>query len=182
LQEELASLQASKQQEESAFRSRVEERWAELDAELAGLVKKSVLGGFLSCAIGDEHLPLNKGERICWCSPIGKLKQRSAQGQSYWDLDGDGTLFVTTDRIVFATPDGKRWQRPLAKMHTVLIENMGSRRDVPALVLAFDGLQKPVAFYFGVVTFPAVINGYQCSADMTVADLAEMLQSRFRTM
>jgi len=181
LHEELAKLQAAKRQEESAFRRRELERLAALDAELATLVKKSVLGGFITIASGAERLPLDKGEAVCWNSPAGRLKQRSRQGYSYWDVDVDGTLFVTTQRVVFATPDAKRWQRPLSKMHTARGEHLGAGRVIPVLVMGFDGLQKPVAFYFGQVTASATVDGYQCSVTLTVTDLADMLQSRFNT-
>jgi hypothetical protein len=178
LRQEIALLQTSKQQEEAKYREREQERRVALDTELAGLVKRSVLGGFIPPASGNERLPLDKNEAVCWNSPAGRLKQRSRQGYSYWDVDDNGTLFVTTQRLVFATSDAKRWQRPLAKMHTVRIEYLGTGRDVPVLVIGFDGLQKPVAFYFGELTASATIDGYQCSAKLTMQDLTDMLQSR----
>jgi hypothetical protein len=178
LQEELASLQASKQQEESAFSSRVEERRAELDAELAGLAKKSILGGFIPFDAGRERLPLDKGEAVRWNSPAQGLKQRSRQGQSYWDGGDRGTLFVTNRRVVFATPDAKRWQRPLSKMHTAQVQHVGLAGDPPVLVMGFDGLQKPVAFYFGKITANVTLGSYQCSVTLSVTDVADMLQSR----
>lgn len=181
LQNELENLQSLKQREESGSRQKEEQRRRQLDVELTSLVKKCTLSGFLPISTGTERLPLDKGEAVCWNSSAGRLKQRSKQGQSYWDVDDQGTLFVTTQRAVFATPDAKRWQRPLSKMHTVRVEHLGSQRDVPTLVMGFDGLQKPVAFFFGEVTATATVDGYQCSITLTVADLAEMLQSRFRT-
>ena len=75
--------------------------------------------------MGTERLPLDKGEAVRWSSPATKLKQRSRQGESYWDVDGDGTLFVTTQRIVFAGSDANRWQRPRSKMHTAQVQHVG---------------------------------------------------------
>jgi serine/threonine protein kinase len=176
---ELANLETLKQQEELGFRQREQERRSELDAELAGLVQKAVLGGFTTVQTGTERLPLDRGETVCWNSPAGRLKQRSRQGYSYWDLDGDGTLFVTTQRVVFATPDGKRWQRLLSKMHTVRIEDLGSDQDVRVLVVGFDGLQKPIAFVVPTVTASTTVKDCSCSFTLAVEDLAELLQSRF---
>ena len=148
LREELLNLQVLKRQEELTCNKREEERRVGLYAELVSLVKRSVLAGFIPVPSGNERLPLDKNEAVCWNSPAGRLKQRSRQGQSYWKPDDNGTLFVTTQRVVFATPDAKRWQRPLSKMHTARVEYLGAGRDVPVLVMGFDGLQKPVAFYF----------------------------------
>lgn len=181
LHEELAKLQAAKRQEEPAFRRRERERLAALDAELATLVKKSILAGFITVASGTERLPVGKGEAVCWNSAAVRLKQRSRQGHPYWDVDADGTLFVTTQRVVFATPDAKRWQRLLAKMHTARVERLGPGRDVSALVMGFDGLEKPAAFFCGPLKASATVDGHQCSVTLTVTDLADMLQSRFNS-
>jgi hypothetical protein len=82
LEDTLAKLQASKQQEESDFRSNEEARRTALDAELAELVKKAILGGFMPFDMDTERLPLDKGEAVRWSSPATKLKQRSRQGES----------------------------------------------------------------------------------------------------
>jgi hypothetical protein len=152
-----------------------------LDVELAGLVKKSILGGFIPIAAGKERLPLDRGEVVCWNSPAKRLKQRSRQGQSYWEFDDDGTLFVTSQRVVFATPDAKRWQRLLSKIHTARVEYLRSGQSVPVLIMGFDGLQKPVAFCLGELTANATVDVFRYSVTLTVADLADMLQSRFNT-
>lgn len=179
LQQEFNKLAISKQHEEEAFRKREQQRRVQLHIQLAELVKKSVLGGFIPIETGAEHLPLDKSEALCWSLPAKRLKQRSRQGQSYWDLDDDGTLFVTTQRVVFATPNANRWQRPRSKMHTARIEYLGSGRDVLALVIGFDGLQKPVAFYFAGLTVDTTVDNCKCSVALTVTDLADTLQSQF---
>jgi hypothetical protein len=176
LHEELAHLETLKGHEDLAFHEKEQQRRAQMELELAELVKKSALGGFIPIATGTERLPLDKNETICWNSPAGRLKQRSMQGQSYWDVDGEGTLFVTTLRVVFATPDAKRWQRPRSKLHTARVEHC---RGVPLLVMGFDGLQKPVAFYVGEITASVAVGSYQCSVKLAGTDLANMLLSQF---
>ncbi len=176
MQQELAALGAMKDQEEAAYHENEEQRRAELDAQISELVKQGILAGAMPIETGTERLPLGKSESLCWDSPGTRLKQRSRQGNVEWARDDDGTLFVTTERVVFATPDAKRWQRPRSKLHTVRVEYLGSQRDVPALVLGFDGLQKPVAFCFGKVTANTTVANYQCSVTLTVTDLANLLQ------
>jgi serine/threonine protein kinase len=188
LNKELTNLQAAKQQEESAFRRREQERLAALKAELATLVKKSVLGGFIPIPTGWAEVRLGDGEMLCWDSSAHKFKRRSRQGESYWEWDDQGRLLVTTDRIVFVNPDDKRWQRPLAKMFTPRVEELrlpyddGKARSlgypsnvVTILILGFDGLQNPLAFFVGDVEVTATINDYQYTVTLTVTDLVEML-------
>jgi hypothetical protein len=179
LHEELAKLESLKQQEESEFHQEELNRRAGLKTEIEGLIKKSVMGGFVIIAMGTERLPLNKGESVTWNSPAQRLNQRSRQGNSHWD-DGDhGTLFFTNQRIVFATPDAKRWQRPLAKMHTAQVDYGDA--NVPVLVLGFDDLQKPVAFVLEEVPANVTVGNCDYCISVTVTDVANMLQSRFST-
>lgn len=177
LRKELSKLQALQQQEAAAFRRQEEARLAAVRAELETLVKESILSGFVNLASGPEHLPLAPGEALCWNAPAVKLKQRTAQGQPYWDVDATGTLLVTTQRIVFAMPDARRWQKPLGKMHTLRIEHLKSDREDPILVIGFDGLQRPVAFMFQEMRAEVTVDGYPCSVVVTMQDLAQRLQS-----
>lgn len=180
LHQELVKLQEAKQQEEAAFRRHERDRLAMLKAELATLVKQSILSGFLTVTTGTLRLPLNQGEAVRWESPATKLKLRCQQGQSFWDGDGEGTLFVTTQRLVFATPDAKRWQKSLSKLHTVQVEHLGVLSRFPILVLGFDGLQNPVAFQCGELHVTVPIHGYPCSVTLTENDLANMLGAHLR--
>jgi hypothetical protein len=66
-------------------------------------------------------------------------------------------------------------------MHTARVEHLGSRQDVPVLIMGFDGLQKPVGFHVGTVTAKTTVSNYQSSVGLAVTDLADMLQSQFRT-
>ena len=49
--------------------------------------------------------------------------------------------------------------------------------SINILVLGFDGLQKPVAFWIGEVQANATINDYPCAVTLALTDLAEMLES-----
>jgi len=101
----------------------------------------------------------------------------------------EGRLLVTNQRLVFATPDDRRWQKFLVKTHTVRIETQGlvyASRTTPGrhwsdsknvIVLGFDGVQKPVAFWVGEIEVNAKINGYTCQVTLGLIDLAGMLES-----
>ena len=166
-------------EEEFLQREQEKQRLISLKTELTHLVKLSILDGFIPMTSGTERLPVEKNEVIRWECTARRLKLRSRDGEVYWEMDVDGTLFVTTQRVVFATPDAKRWQRPLAKMHTARVECLGLHCEGPVLVIGFDGLQKPIAFSFPEVRVRVRIDGYYCSAKLTMKDLVEILESSF---
>ena len=182
LRKELADLEEIAQQEEADFRSRDKARRQLQHAELQDLVKQSTLGGFLPLATGGQRLPLESGEVLCWSSPAIKLKQRRQRGKPYWLVDGDGTIMVTNQRIVFAQEDGCRWQKPVSKVHTVRVENLGTETDKAALILGFDGLQNPIGFYCSSLRASFTIHGYPCSVTLTLTDLAKAIDAYARAM
>lgn len=179
LRAELSQLQKLRQQEESRFNQSEQDRRKRLHEELVGLVKKSVLAGFVPIQGGTERLPLNEGEILCWNSAATRFKLRSRQGQSYWDSDVAGRLLVTNHRLVFATPDAKRWQKPLEKIHTVRVDQHGIISVSYILRLGFDDLVNPVGFCIEDVQATATINDYPCTVTLTLKDLREMLHSHF---
>jgi hypothetical protein len=181
MQQESAALQAMKDQEEAGFHEREERRRAGLDGQISELVKQALLAGFMGKETCSEHIPLGKSESLCWDARAARLKQRSQQGQSYWDVGDEGKLLVTTDRVIFAAPDGQRWQRPRSKMHTVRVEHLALDPTMPALVMGFDDLQKPVAFWIEKLAADAKIDDYECHVEFTVTDFANSLQSQFST-
>lgn len=190
LRSELAQLEKLRQQEETRFLQAEQDRRNRLREELVGLVKKSVLGGFIAIPTGPERLLLKNGEVIGWSSLAKRLKLRSCYGQLYWDVDKEGTFLVTNQRIVFDTPDAQRWQRRLSKLHTVRIEQArfelrstlgGHSNPVNILVLAFDDLQRPVGFWIGEMEITLTINGHPCAVTLTTTDVAELIHSQLRS-
>ena len=179
----MAALTA-KDEQEARFRRVEQDRRNRLSEQLVDLLKRSARGGFVPIPGGTARLPLNDGEVLCWDSQAKKLRQRTYQGQPYWEWkhDDEGRLLVTNQRLVFATSDARRWQRPLVKMHTARVDEIrfrpGPANDVNILVVGFDDLQKPVAFWPDDMQVRLTINDYPCSATLVTTDLHEMLQSR----
>jgi len=180
---ELCQLLMQQEEEKELFGQAEEERRGRLHSDLITLIKESVLGGFVPLEARGEHLPLNGEERLCWASPATRLKQRINQWLPYWDVESEGRLVITNQRLVFTTPDVRRWQRSLLKLHTARVECIydsgGSIIDI--LALGFVDLQKPVAFVISEMQVPGSMYGCSYSVRVTLANLVTMLQSHFPT-
>ncbi len=174
-----------------------QQKRSDLEAELAGLFKESLLLGAVPPLNTSTTIALRGGELVRWNAPSQKLRQRSSQGTPYWDPDGDGTLLVTSERILFAFSTGTLWERPLAKLSHVSLKGLPFKRlpfkgipklrgqllaklfqglvdfvkGVPIVVTSFHGLKKPIAFVVPDHQIEVTLSGHTCNVTLQAADL-----------
>ncbi len=181
----LECLNTRKKEELSQYTQQQRQQTSRLESQLAGLFKESLLLGAVSHFDKDNHalsatlyrsgaIGIRGGELVRWNSPAQKLRQRSRQGIPYWDTDGDGTLFVTSDRILFASTTGTLWERPLAKLYQVFPDYVNR---VPIVVTSFHGLQKPIAFVVPDQQVQVTLSAHTCNVTLQAADLIAVLNN-----
>src|SRR5262249_1074426 len=143
LRDDLARLQALKQQEQSRLQNSQQRRHTPLERALAQLCRQSLLGGHVRIALKTPHVALRAHETVRWQSAGCKWRLRSAQGTPYWDREAQGTLVVTSERILFDPAQGNLWQHSLKKLRGASPQRL---QDTTGLALQFEDLQKPVGF------------------------------------
>jgi hypothetical protein len=118
----------------------------ELEAELTRLLKQTVAEGFHSLQTQSVQLPLREQETLHWDGPGKKLKQRTLRGTISWAEEHQGTLLVTSKRIILDCRPHKLWQLPLSR---VLQVDRTTFWEGSIIVLWLDGPQKPVGLLVG---------------------------------
>ena len=174
LRQESARLQNAKTNEQQSQREMHQHRNKALEKELDGLLRQSVLHGFIP-APGLRSRTLKKEEEARWMGPAVLLKYRTLQGAAYWDTERQATLLVSDRRIIFEDAPGiVGWERPLEKLSAVEAHNVSGQ---PLLHLQFQGLKNPVGFLVIETTLDVVVENRTRRLVFNVVDLAAWLQS-----
>lgn len=174
LQLEVIGLEAVRRAETQNHLERVEERRRQIQSELSAVFKHCVLDG-LAGNIGSAPRRLRDGEVVRWQSAAARLKQRTRQGMPYWDIDDEGTLIVSSDRLVFDPSMGGRWERPLTKLNYADKEYVGGQT---ILVTRFDGRQKPIGFVVPDQEIEVTISGHTRRVTFCIDDFLAVLQQQ----
>jgi hypothetical protein len=85
-----------------------------------------------------------------------------------------GTLLVTSERILLDSPPHSLWQRPLSKLLRV------GRRYLPEGPIVFlwlDGLQKPVGLGIADVQLDVPVGNHTGTIKLDAGDLTRLLQA-----
>ena len=175
LRNDLALVHAEKQNEVVQFKQAQAGRRVQLEKELAELCKHSLLHGELQLNPSDLRFRLRDTESLLWESAGLKLKQRTQQGMPYWDNEGDGTWFVTNERITFIFQTGNRWERAISKLTMV---DQAYIQSVPVIAMWFDGLQKPIGLVVSDKSLTVTIKGRSCYLSLAASDLFPLLRER----
>jgi hypothetical protein len=145
------------------------ERVAVLKTELDRLIKVAVLRGDLPAREpASLQVRLRCGEILRWSGQAIKHKVRSARGQSSWESDGEGTLFITSERIILDAP-GQLWQRSLSKVFHVETQPLAQGS---VLILKLDGQQKPVGLFLPTSDLEVVVEGHFRRIPLEPSELA----------
>ena len=177
LREECARLETCKLQEQAQAQRVYRQSLSQLNEELTCLVKKAVVEGFQPLPTKSVMISLRDQETLHWESTAQKMKQRTLRGSPFWEMECQGTLLVTNERILLDSPPHKLWQRPLSKLIRV------SRQDLPQgalIVLWMDGLQKPVGIGVAGMQLNMTGGDQVPTIKLDTGDLAELLQTLTR--
>lgn len=197
IRHELAQLNA-RRHEERALSANTQARLRQgLEDELRQLLKQSVLAGYIPIkrlspfapngqgAAPDAdspgyinmrdsgmRVPLHVDEVLRWESPARQCSVRIVKGKAQWSRDSEGTLLVTSERILFhARAQNQIWQRALSKLITVELERV---QGVPVIVMAFGG-EPPLGFETNDVQWDIVLDNRNYSLSFTPQELVNLI-------
>jgi hypothetical protein len=173
LREELARLLAARQDEQNEPLRAHRQRLAALEGELTRLLRQGIVEGCYTLRLQSGDVTVPEDEALHWEGAGTKLKQRSSQGVTYWESECDGTVFVTSKRVLFASRD-VFWHRPLSK---VLRVDQQSAREGPVAALWLDGLQKPVGIRVSAQPFSMKVGGQTRTIKLGTEDLVRLIQN-----
>jgi serine/threonine protein kinase len=177
LREECASLASLKQQEQSVELMAQRQSREMLEEELTRLLKQAMVEGFSPLQLQSHRISLREDEILYLEAPGLKLKQRTTQGNTFWETEIEGTLFVTSERILVDSPNGKMWQRPISKLIRVEKQYLpGFISKASILVSWFDGLQKPVGFSVPGLQLSVIAGNQTRTIKIDTNDLERMIQ------
>jgi hypothetical protein len=134
--------------------------------------------GFSPVQLQTTRITLREDEILYLEAPGRKLKQRTAQGNISWETDVEGTLFVTSDRILVDSREGKIWQRPMSKLIRVEKQYLPGQ-FIPGrsiVVLWFDDLQRPVGLGVDEAQLRMPAGSQTRTITFDMGDLERMLQ------
>ena len=172
--DEKQKLQNARQTEQTNWRQSQAQRAQQREAELDSLLKQSCLAGFIELNLGGSDVALKSGEELRWKSATQMFRQRTRDHRPYWDLENNGTLLVTDQRIILEIGGSEIWTRPLGKLRVVDVSYQGG---APFLSLSFTGLKKPVGFQAGEMRVSAALENQSRPIALGAQDLAQLLQS-----
>ncbi|MBV9864399.1 MAG: protein kinase [Abitibacteriaceae bacterium] len=199
LRNELARLQAQKNEEQVQFRRDEQRRLAQLEEEMFQLYKQAVLGGFTplrrmspaASAHDWKHMPgsfvvlplnivhsaLRSNEELRWESTANKCSVQTIQGACLWSRDASGVLVVTSERIMFVSQTEKQrnmmWQCENYQISAVDIQAVQGS-SVIVLHLVNNTL---IGFEMGIAKWDLVMDGSTHTLTMTPEDLVTLLKS-----
>jgi len=177
LKKELAHLREEKKREIYHLGEDVRRKKAVLEQQLQGLAKQSFIGAFVPLALQTDTITIKKEERVVWEGSALKLKQRTRNGNLYWDNDGAGILVVTNQRLIFRDNSGSMWSKPLSKLLGTNHEYVSGDGIVACW---FDSQQKPVGLLSLSVKAEASFGDQNFSFELTSQDLKEVLDAHSR--
>jgi hypothetical protein len=166
-------LQGFKQQEQAEILRVRSCNLSRLEEDLTRLLKQAFVEGFYPLQLQSSHLSLSAQETLHWESPGWKLKQRTRRGTTYWQTELQGTLLVTSERILLDSPPHKLWQRPLSKLCRV---DWQCLPQGPIIVLWFDGLQKPIGLGLLGLQVSVMVGDHARTLKLVSGDLARVLE------
>jgi hypothetical protein len=170
LREECERLEYRRHQEQEEVLRLHRQKLSQFEEELTRILKRAVGEGFYRFHRQSAQVSLREDETLHWESPATKLKQRSLRGDTYWAMDQQGTLLVTSERILLDSPPHRLWQKPLSELLRVDRQHIPQG---PIIVLWLDGLQKPVGLG---------VTGPELSVQSVVTEGGAAVEEKTRTI
>ncbi|MCS6919505.1 MAG: serine/threonine protein kinase, partial [Fimbriimonadales bacterium] len=166
----------------SAAHSAERKRREQLQIQLEGLIKRSIIEQFLPFPGGALAQPLVASEPVCWLSGGVLMRVRTSKGHSWWEEDKRGFLIVTTSRMCLASGSNNPaapqpvapllWQKPVKKIRTVQLQVINNQQ---AVVVYLEGQQKPIAWIVPSFTVDIPVQSSTARITLGPADLAGIL-------
>jgi serine/threonine protein kinase len=143
LNRELSRLQEARAMERSQLQQQEAKRREAMHDELRGLLKQSVLSGFIPIKrmaaassaqdwvnvpgrfvvlpLDQIRTPLRAGEVLRWEIPARKCTLVTQAGIPAWNREHHGMLTVTSERLFFTAPQQRLWQVGLHEIEQVML-------------------------------------------------------------
>lgn len=194
---ELQALIAQKQTESQHFLQAQGSNAVALENEFIDLLRQSVMGGFIPIQRVASNAPpqksgtgihislaghargahLRASEQVLWESGAHFCTARIENGVHVWMRGPQGTLLVTSERLIFsvAGSDDRPWDRALSKLETVQIQNV---QGVSLVATTYRGEAITVGFELGAVRWDIVVDGKSYSLVFTPQELVTLLMQQ----
>lgn len=196
LRGELKRLEQARREETINQTVAQQRRQYQLESELTGLLKQSIIEGFVplkrmnvpkdkndlkqgrdtfvAIPLNDLHIPLRASEMLRWEATANRCKVEMNRGALECTREGNGILIVTTERVIFVTRSDRGpqvWQRAVEQINEV---QLAAVQDSAVLVLYLKDLPKPVGFEMTTATWDLVLEGTLRPIIMTPQDLVSL--------
>jgi serine/threonine protein kinase len=141
------------------------------------LLTQSVLDGFLSARGLNAPTPSTPiaGEDVRWWGRAVPLKYGTRGGAPFWEIEREGTLLVTPQRVAFSYEKGELWSRPLNKLRAVSCPYFAGQ---PILEMQFQDLKKPLGLIVTPLEIEAEWENEKHRLQLTCFDLETWLRAR----
>jgi serine/threonine protein kinase len=162
------------QKQEAANRQDARHRArAVLEDELKKLAAQSYLSGYLAARDASKSA---SGEPIRWMSNATLLNARVRREGTYWDVEKQGALMITSRRIVFYDRPGHEDRSfPLEKVRAATTPSVSGK---PMLEIHFQNTRNPVGFLLNEMKVEVEVEGRSLKLTLTPTDLAAWLMSK----
>ncbi|MDR3710078.1 MAG: serine/threonine-protein kinase [Capsulimonadaceae bacterium] len=149
LRDELTKLHIKKQEEQEHYFKEEARYQGELREELDQLIHAAFVAGHVPILLKDTSIFLLEGEIVYWESPAKRNQRTSVSGDRTWTFETSGVLFLTNQRMIFASKVDT-WQHSLDEIEKIVIEDSYQSRIV---AVYRKGYSVPVGFDIGASEF-----------------------------
>jgi serine/threonine protein kinase len=173
LRHEQTHLQNLKKQEAANRQDARHKERAILEDELQKLARQSYLSGYLAPRDASKSA---SGEPVRWMTNATLLNARVRREGTYWDVEKQGALMITSRRIVFYDRPGHEDRSyPLEKVRAATTPQVSGK---PILEIYFQNTRNPVGFLVAEMKVEVEVEGRTLKLTLTPFDLAAWLMSR----
>ncbi len=197
LNRELSRLQETRSLERSQLQAAEARRREGLHDEMRGLLKQSVIGGFIPIrrmAAGSSaqdwvnlagrfvvlqldtiRTPLRTGEVLRWEMVAQKCTLMTQAGIPAWNREGHGILTISSERVFYTAPNQRLWQAALYEIERV--EVYPSSEGTFILELMSSTFKNRTAFELGEMKWTLVMDGALMELTMNPKDIGGMVRN-----
>lgn len=143
LRSEEKALRQEQQRDVAAWHAAQTQQATDARREFGRLLAQSVLDGYFPNVSTAASTPSSNGEDARWLGRAVLLKYGTRGGAVIWEVERDGNLLVTPQRIAFLYEKGELWTRSFNKLRSVSCPYFAGQ---PILELQFSDIKKPVGF------------------------------------
>ncbi len=197
LNRELSRLQETRSLERSQLQANEARRREGLHDEMRGLLKQSVIGGFIPIkrmAAGSSaqdwvtmggrfvvlpldtiRTPLRAGEVLRWEMAAQKCTLVTQAGIPAWNREGHGVLTITSERVFYTSPNQRLWQAALYEIERV--EIYPSSEGTFILEPMSSAFKNRTSFELVEMKWTLILDGAMMELTMTPKDIGGMVRS-----